>query len=90
MFSLSWEFEYDFEYETFLSLASKYLDSLSRKGFGKIQEKYFEDFQVGKKPVEYYRVGIMFTFDNCGREVTLSLGYGTRDRLAIEILVDRG
>jgi len=48
-----------------------------------LKRQYFEDFQVGKKPVEYRRVGRQFTFDNCapGREVTLSLGYGTRDRL---------
>ncbi len=48
-----------------------------------LKHQYFEAFKSGHKKIEYRRVGGQFILSNCfsGREVTLSLGYGTRSRL---------
>ncbi len=48
-----------------------------------LKRQYFEAFKSGHKKIEYRRIGGQFTLANCfpGREVTLSLGYGTRLRL---------
>jgi len=49
-----------------------------------LKRQYFEAFQDGRKRIEYRKVGGQFTLRNCspGRQVTLSLGYGTRSRLS--------
>ena len=49
-----------------------------------LKSQYFEDFKNGSKRIEYRRAGVgQFTLAKCtpGREVTLSKGYGTRDRI---------
>ena len=48
-----------------------------------LKGEYYNAFKNGHKRIEYRRVGRQFTQANCfpGREVTLSLGYGTRNRM---------
>ena len=53
-----------------------------------LKRQYFEAFRSGRKRIEYRKVGGQFTEANCspGREVTLSLGYGTRNRFRGTVL----
>jgi len=44
-----------------------------------LRREYYNAFKSGCKQIEYRRVGGQFTLAKCtpGREVTLSLGYGS-------------
>lgn len=53
-----------------------------------LKREYYNAFKSGHKQIEYRRVGGQFTKANCtpGREVTLSLGYGSRNRIKGTVL----